>query len=202
MGKGRLRTIPGPPATGAYVTQLTYTPNSNIATAADPFNGSWGYSYDNLNRLVSATHTNYEGSSYYTNGGKVALQCWNYDNYGNRTFELDVFTNGTPTTCPGTLTQATSTHTLGYTSGSTNNQATSLDGNPIAYDVAGNVISDALNNYIYDVEGRLCAVQNKMTFAATQYVYDAAVIVWPKERSPHGRPPAPAWHRPLRTALP
>ena len=41
-----------------------------------------------------------------------------------------------------------------------------------AYDGAGNVTADLLNQYLYDGEGRLCAVKNSAT-TATQYVYDA-----------------------------
>ena len=41
------------------------------------------------------------------------------------------------------------------------------------YDAAGNVLQDNVNNYLYDAEGRLCAVQNRMVGAATGYIYDA-----------------------------
>ena len=41
-----------------------------------------------------------------------------------------------------------------------------------AYDQAGNVINDGLNQYVYDPEGRVCAIVNATT-GAYQYVYDA-----------------------------
>ena len=42
----------------------------------------------------------------------------------------------------------------------------------LAYDGAGDVTNDALNSYLYDGEGRLCAVKNSVS-SFTQYVYDA-----------------------------
>ena len=51
--------------------------------------------------------------------------------------------------------------------------ATSLNGGAaLAYDAAGDVIGDGLNSYLYDAEGRLCAVLNYVG-ALTGYVYDA-----------------------------
>jgi RHS repeat-associated protein len=41
------------------------------------------------------------------------------------------------------------------------------------YDAAGNVIQDLLNKYLYDAEGRLCAVEGIDTTSGTQYLYDA-----------------------------
>lgn len=69
------------------------------------------------------------------------------------------------------LTPTTATHSVVF---GTNNQVITSDKNALTYDAAGNVIQDAINNYVYDVEGRLCAVENLSTTAATQYVYDAA----------------------------
>jgi len=45
-----------------------------------------------------------------------------------------------------------------------------------AYDAAGNVISDNTNTYLYDAEGRICAVKNEPvagTYTMTGYLYDA-----------------------------
>ena len=42
-----------------------------------------------------------------------------------------------------------------------------------ARDAAGNVFQDNLNNYRYDAEGRICAVQNRVSLSATGYIYDA-----------------------------
>ena len=42
-----------------------------------------------------------------------------------------------------------------------------------SYDAAGNVTNDFNNAYLYDGEGRLCAVQSLWTGAMTGYLYDA-----------------------------
>jgi RHS repeat-associated protein len=43
----------------------------------------------------------------------------------------------------------------------------------LQYDLAGNVINDGVNKYVYDLDGRICAVENILAGTATQYVYDA-----------------------------
>jgi RHS repeat-associated protein len=42
-----------------------------------------------------------------------------------------------------------------------------------AYDAAGNVLNDGLNQYLYDGEGRICAMQPVSGGAITGYLYDA-----------------------------
>ncbi len=44
----------------------------------------------------------------------------------------------------------------------------------LSYDGAGNVMADNYNNYVYDAEGRLCALHNLASGSVTQYIYDAA----------------------------
>ena len=64
----------------------------------------------------------------------------------------------------------------GTTNGTNNNQmsATNLNTNQANdYDAAGNVLNDGVNAYLYDIEGRLCAVENLTVGTITQYVYDA-----------------------------
>ena len=41
------------------------------------------------------------------------------------------------------------------------------------HDVAGNVIQDATNKYLYDAEGQVCATQNLLVGTMTGYIYDA-----------------------------
>jgi len=50
---------------------------------------------------------------------------------------------------------------------------TSLNG-AYTYDLAGDVTNDITNQYAYDAEGRLCAVQNIIAKTVTQYIYDAS----------------------------
>ena len=60
----------------------------------------------------------------------------------------------------------------------TSNQVTysSLNsGAGLTYDAAGDVTFDGLNSYVYDAEGRICAVKNSVG-SITGYVYDAAGI--------------------------
>ena len=57
-----------------YSFVLDYTPNGNIVTAQDSLNGNWSYSYDEFNRLLTAS-----------GGGQG--QSFDYDAYGNRWHE-------------------------------------------------------------------------------------------------------------------
>jgi YD repeat-containing protein len=95
--------------------------------------------------------------------GTGEVSYWSYDQFGNR--KQEAFSTATTTPCA---------------SGSSGNV-----GNPVSrtytafnqdtgfiYDAAGNVIYDGLNTYLYDPEGRLCAVKNSVT-TFMQYVYDA-----------------------------
>jgi RHS repeat-associated protein len=133
-----------------------YTPNGNIAIINDSVNGNWNYSYDHLNRLQTAS----------ASSGSYANQygCWAYDSFGNRTAEA--FGSSS---CPSLETSVTPT--ASYNS---NNQLSGTAGNSgkFQYDSAGDVTTDPLNSYLYDGEGRLCAVQNSNK-SVYQYVYDA-----------------------------
>jgi len=60
----------------------------------------------------------------------------------------------------------------------TSNQVTysSLNsGAGLTYDAAGDVTYDGLNTYLYDAEGRICAVKNSVG-SITGYIYDAAGV--------------------------
>jgi RHS repeat-associated protein len=45
--------------------------------------------------------------------------------------------------------------------------------NGFSYDDAGNVTNDNVNQYLYDAEGRVCAVQSRLGGGAIGYLYDA-----------------------------
>jgi len=180
------------PAGSAYVYSLAYDPAGNVAISSDSYNGSWSYSYDTLERLTSVNNTASGGpSGYTTTAGVVAHQCWAYDSFGNRTFELD-----SPNACPATLSNSTPpTHYEVYNA---SNQITSSDTlvSGLVYDSAGNVTQDAINKYVYDIDGRLCAVENILAQTMTQYVYDAegrrvargTLTAWPAAGSPCAAP--------------
>jgi YD repeat-containing protein len=61
-----------------------------------------------------------------------------------------------------TQNQMTGTNAPGY----------ALTPPPPLYDAAGDVVNDGQNQYLYDAEGRLCAVGNG--YGGTGYLYDAA----------------------------
>jgi RHS repeat-associated protein len=135
-----------------------YDPAGNLKSVTDSVTGAWGYTYDTLNRLRTAIPSS---GSYVGHQG-----CWSYDGFGNKTAE-----NWQASACPST--EAGVTATAQYTS---LNQVswTSVNAavNGFAYDAAGNVTNDNANAYLYDAEGRLCAVKNLTVGTMTGYVYD------------------------------
>jgi RHS repeat-associated protein len=98
-----------------------------------------------LNRLVAASVSGgpYDGMS----------MAWNIDSFGNRSTQL---TSGhiPPQATPG----------LSFNNG--RNRA-----DQFIYDAAGNVTNDGVNQYAYDAEGRICAVNG--AGGLTGYLYDA-----------------------------
>jgi RHS repeat-associated protein len=123
--------------------------------------GTWTYSYDNLNRLVTGVPA--AGNS--SNGGQSL--CWSLDPFGNRTAQ--------DSPCPTLPTLPTATASYNG-----NNQVTwtsvNAAGNNFTYDAAGNVVNDNVNTYVYDGEGRICAVKSEPvqgTYTLTGYFYDA-----------------------------
>ena len=101
--------------------------------------------------------------------------CWNYDGFGNRT--LEAYSTATSTPCaPGAPIGAQYMATPLNTTAN-NNQLSSL-----TYDGAGNVTQDSRNAYLYDPEGRICAVENTTGSPTyTEYLQDASGA--PNDRS-------------------
>ena len=157
----RPRSTVSPTAATTRPGNLTgYTDSSNNA----PVMGTWTYSYDYLNRLIGGAAST----------GPYANQnlCWSYDHFGNRTAQEF---QGT-TACPAAASGNFPTATVNYNA---NNQVTWVQNaapGGFQYDAAGNVQQDALNTYLYDAEGRICAVADTpmpgMT-TMTGYLYDA-----------------------------
>ena len=144
-----------------------YAPNSNLLTYWDSVMGNWNYTYDTLNRLTTSknTATSTPGAQYASEVG-----CWTYDGFGNRT--LEAYSNQLTNPCAtGANLSLMSLHmaTSVNTTAPLNNQISGLP-----YDGAGNVKADNYNSYLYDAEGRICAVQNKGTSIITQYIYNAS----------------------------
>lgn len=138
------------PSTGGYDGA------GNVLQHTDLIMGTWSFGYDTLNRLTSGTGL----SGPYT--GQNA--CWSYDSFGNRTGETV-----SPTACASLTTAST------WASFNTNNQLSGTNTAPAgyAYDGAGDVGNDGVNQYLYDAEGRLCAVYNTSLTSITGYVYNA-----------------------------
>ncbi len=132
--------------------------------------GDWAFQYDTLNRLTLAAPADNAPSSYVSR-----LGCFAYDGFGNRTVNAYL----SAADCSG-ATAATASYHLN--SANKNEVGWVSQAAPIAYsapsgftyDAAGNVLADGQNQYAYDGEGRLCAVQNTLTKSYTGYLYNAA----------------------------
>jgi hypothetical protein len=151
-----------------------YDYNGNVQSYTDSVTGAWSnLGYDSLNRLSAGTQLPVSGlpQSY----------CWTYDSFGNRTAQAisnQPFTN----TAGATACQLAGSATLLANTAANfdaSNRMTATSQNPNqanGYDTAGNVINDGVNSYLYDAEGRICAVANSpvpgMT-TMTEYIYDA-----------------------------
>jgi RHS repeat-associated protein len=159
---GAASTSNGSSATVYSFTNAFYDPVGNLISYNDFVMGNWSDSYDSLNRLVSAKETAApplpEPSPY--TGDSL---CWGYDPFGNRTAQ-----SIQSAACPTLPTQPG--QTAFYNSA---NRSTSLQ-----YDNSGDVDFDpaTANQYLYDAEGRICAVATtpipSMT-VLTGYIYDA-----------------------------
>ena len=117
--------------------------------------GAWSMSngYDPLNRLTAASSSS---------GAYAGLQIsWGYDPFGNRTSE----------SFSGTSQMPVPTNSTSYYN--TNNQISSTSLGTVQYDAAGGVTADNRNQYLYDGEGRVCAIRNLMFGTMTGYVYGA-----------------------------
>jgi RHS repeat-associated protein len=161
--------LTGDKDTIAYQYSLAYAPNNNVTTASDSINGNWTYLYDTLNRLVRAQATT---AGVVTPSGTFKTQCWTYDSFGNRTGEGEVVAK---TTCPSPLSKAPRSSWSTYAASNRVTQTTA-PGATVNYvnDGAGNVLNDGVNQYVYDIDGRICAVRNVAAGSVmTQYVYDA-----------------------------
>jgi hypothetical protein len=136
----------------------------SLASYTDSVMGAWNFSYDSLNRLVSSHNTAASSATPQFAGN---YGCWSYDAFGNR---LSQAVSTTPCNAAPPLTS--------WASYNASNQFTATSAAPggVPYDAAGNVTNDGVNQYLYDGEGRICAVASTpipgMT-AMTGYLYDA-----------------------------
>jgi RHS repeat-associated protein len=133
-----------------------YDANGNIVDYTDSVMGGWGFSYDPLSRLISSSTST---------GAYAGLQTsWGYDPFGNRQSETFSGTTGMPMPTSSTA----SYNTLNQISSSS-----LMLGAAPQYDAAGDVTQDNQYTYLYDGEGRVCAIKNMTVGSMTGYIYDA-----------------------------
>jgi RHS repeat-associated protein len=130
-----------------------YAANGNLVSYTDLMDGGWSLTYDNVNRVSTAVAT----SGVWDN---LTLS-WTYDSFGNRKTQTP---SGKNIAAPVPEAQ-----TLSYPS---ENRISNYGAS--GYDGAGNVIYDLINHYLYDPEGRLCAVEysNGTATEYMLYLYD------------------------------
>ena len=138
-----------------------YEANGNVVAYTDSVMGSWTFGYDQLNRLTTAVNSPVsEGANWAQNFS------WGYDSYGNRLWQNNTDAAGTPASLYNSGATYNSQNQMTYSS------ASGIVISPV-YDSAGNVVADGTNTYLYDAEGRICAVKSS-SGTTTGYQYDAA----------------------------
>ncbi len=156
-----------------------YDAAGNLVNYTDSVMGTWSFGYDTLNRLGGATISQLAGSG--AAASLLANYCWNYDAFGNRAQQEAAslaFQSGSGgmNACQA---QAGGTLATSLTSFSVNNQIASTNARGVAaqpsYDESGDVLYDGANQYLYDAEGRICAVSSSVAGGTmmTGYMYDA-----------------------------
>jgi RHS repeat-associated protein len=121
----------------AYNYSVNYDGNGNVTGYNDSAAGTWTVTNDALHRLLKMSGT-LAGTAY--TGQET------YDHFGNR--NVETVTAGSNQMQPSIY--------LHFSAG--NNRA-----DEGTYDNAGNPKSDGTNNYLYDAENRICAVQQAAT---------------------------------------
>jgi YD repeat-containing protein len=126
----------------------SYDGVGNVVSYSDSVMGTWGFGYDPLNRLTGAAAGNDAPAGLASDYG-----CWSYDPFGNRDTE-----SMSTTQC------GNNPPLLSWADYNTNNsnQFTSTSQAPggVSYDAAGDLTYDGVNTYLYEGEGRVCAIQS------------------------------------------
>ena len=137
-------------AQGALFTALGYD-NANRRTSLGYSNGTTtSYAYDLASRLTNITHN---GPS-----GIIEALTYTYDAAGNRSRVLR--SNGTATLLPDPVASAS------YDAA---NEQTQFAGAALQYDANGNLASDGVNTYQWDVRNRLIGIGGSAT---ATFAYD------------------------------
>jgi RHS repeat-associated protein len=144
----------------------------NMIASNDLVMGNWTFTPDTLNRLASATSVPVSSTS-------TSYYCWSYDGFGNRTLQgtsSAAFAAGPPACTPQTGQPYEGV--WAHVSTGNNNQFSSTQQavGGVVYDGAGNILNDGVNQYLYDGEGRICAVASEGVAGSPQlsgYIYNA-----------------------------
>jgi RHS repeat-associated protein len=158
---------PGGNPTTVYTNSITYDDANRVTGYTDSIMGTWAnIGYDSLNRMIQSQNTVAppSGADY---AGKYL--CWSYDAFGNRTAQV-VQSAACPTP------ESSVPQTAKYTA---NNQVSWVQDsapNGYGYDASGDETQDSVNQYLYDGEGRVCAVENTLVGTKTGYIYNAEGI--------------------------
>lgn len=158
-------------------SQIAYASNGDITSANDLVNGAWTYTYDDFNRLGSATKSGYSAIPY------------TYDRYGNRlipdgnggwtaTFDSNNHINGGSYDAVGNLL---SDGTYGYTYDAENRLISVSSGGTTTatylYDASGRRVratrSGTSVDFLYDLQGRAIVELNSSGAETRTEIYAA-----------------------------
>ena len=161
----------GQSSAAIYSFNGSYDPVGNLTSYTDSVMGIWSFAYDTLNRLATATAASAAADAAAGVAAPYAgnYGCWSYDAFGNRTMEAMSTTACTSNPAPASWANL---------SPGNNNRLAGTNQAPggVSYDASGDVLNDGVNQYLYDAEGRICAVASTpipgMT-VMTGYLYDA-----------------------------
>jgi RHS repeat-associated protein len=127
-----------------YSVGTGYGPDGDVLAANDSTNGNWTYTYDDFNRLLSAT-----------NSAKNLAYTYGYDRYGNRWQQY--------------LRDACTAGTSFCITFDNNNR---VNNGSLVYDTPGNVIQDSMHRYYYDADNNLIQVDGPLGTCSTAcYTY-------------------------------
>ena len=136
-----------------------YAPNGNIVQVADSLQGTWGYGYDWLNRLTSAS--NLTGPYSTDPANNPATINWTYDSYGNRLSQSLTGSTNLSLQQPLYSYVGNANRVEGFCYDAAGNMMNSLGdcgfGSSITYDAEERISRSGAVIYLYDAAGRRVA---------------------------------------------
>jgi RHS repeat-associated protein len=172
-------TLDGGAASGTDAGKLVYSYSDgydgvgNMTSSTDSVMGNWTFTPDTLNRLVGASNVPVPVAT-----SSTTYYCWSYDAFGNRNLQgISSKTFASP--APACTPQDSATYQgvwAHYAAGNNRFSNTQQAIGGVSYDGAGNILNDGVNQYLYDGEGRICAVSSPDPAGEpvlTGYIYNA-----------------------------